>query len=224
MYKCPRCSQDLFCVDYLHNDYGCLNFNCLMYKSGNRWSQDFCERRLKPGGREVKEVRSISLFDGEMFEIWFPLAGNPKGYFKASIQPIVDIIKAKVPITSREYNPDSKHWTIAKEYYYPIIEVMRAMGFKITVQDTTKQDGPKVHVPEDYAENFYRSEPQASAGTEDVAEKLSQLLQIADVSKFDADDLKKIYRIKARKYHPDLGGDAAKMSELNRLWSLFNAS
>ena len=224
MYKCPYCKQDLFVKSYVHMTYCCMNFGCADHQYGIIWSQAYCDANLT-GGREVKEVRVTPLFDGEMYEIWFPLAGNPRGYFKASVQPIIDVIKAKVPITAREYNPDSKHWTLAKEYYIPIIEVMKSMGFKVTIQATAKQNAPNVEVPKDYEENFYRSEAKPSASAEDVSSKLKEMLHLeSEVSQLDEKQLKNAYRIACRAYHPDLGGDAEKMSELNRLWSLYNAS
>ena len=219
MYKCPECNRELYCKYYR---YSCINLRCDAFKYGKGFTQAYCDKFLI-GGREVKEVRVIPLFDGEMYEIWFPLAGNPRGYFKSSIQPIIDIIKAKVPITAREYNPDSKHWTLAKEYYVAIIEVMKAMGFKVTVQETAKQNAPNVDVPKDYEENFYRSEAKPSAGAEDVRASLFKLMGIIEEPQSYA-ILKGMYRFYARLWHPDLGGDAAKMSELNRLWSLYNAS
>src|SRR5271170_6716255 len=147
----------------------------------NTWRCPLCGYVRKYGGRAVKEVRVTPLFDGEMYEIWFPLAGNSRGYFKASIQPIIDVIKAKVPITAREYNPDSKHWTLAKESYIPIIEVMKSMGFKVTVQATAKQNAPNVEVPKDYEENFYRSASAASAGAESYTSVREQLFTILEV-------------------------------------------
>jgi len=224
MYTCKQCGDKLY---QSWNDamwYYCDNRRCNIGRSNTLfavWDLD-----ADNGGREVKEVRVIPLFDGEMYEMWFPLGMQRRGYFKESIQPMIDIIKAKVPITAREYNPDSKHWTISKEYYVPIAEVMKAMGFKVTVQEVAKQNAPNVDVPKDYEENFYRSEAKPSAGTESytsVREQLFTLLEVALESQEPA-DLKSIYRKKARQLHPDLGGDAEKMSELNRLWSLYNAS
>src|SRR5271154_207179 len=131
----------------------------------NTWRCPFCGYVRKYGGREVKEGRVTPLFDGEMYEIWFPLWMQRRGYFKESIQPMIDIIKAKVPITAREYNPDSKHWTLSKEYYFPIIEIMKAMKFTVTVHDVAKQNAPNVDVPKDYEENFYRTASAASDGS-----------------------------------------------------------
>ena len=223
MYKCPRCNLSLFQKSYVHKTYCCMNSNCVAMQYGSEFSQAYCDRFLT-GGSEVKEVRVTPLFDGEMYELWFPLNHARRGYFKEAIQPVVDIIKAKVPITAREYNPDSKHWTLTKEYYIPIIEIMKAMKFTVTVHDVAKQNAPNVDVPKDYEENFYRSEAKPSAIFEDISAKLATMLNMEAVELLTADELKTEYRKACRKYHPDLGGDAEKMSELNRLWSLYNAS
>src|SRR5271154_5675665 len=140
-------------------------------------------RRFQAGGTKVKEVRVTPLFNGEMYELWFPLNHARRGYFKESVQPVIDIIKAKVPITAREYNPDSKHWTLTKEYYFPVIEIMKAMKFTVTVHDVAKQNAPNVDVPKDYEENFYRTASEASDGglTEDIRKKLYEILGLQEM-------------------------------------------
>lgn len=146
-----------------------------------------------------------------------------RGWFKENVQPMVDLIKTTIPAGMREYNPSSFTWSIDASFWPPIKTILEA-GNWILKDVTDNSNG--VHVDKDYAENFYYAPtaPTPAESPEAIAKALATFfsLDIADFNKTSQKDLKKLYRQSARELHPDLGGDATKMSELNRLWAIFN--
>ncbi|MDQ1326662.1 MAG: hypothetical protein QG564_1787 [Campylobacterota bacterium] len=53
------------------------------------------------------------------------------------------------------------------------------------------------------------------------AKELHRALEILELPKFiTKDDIKKQYRFLAKKHHPDLGGEAQKMEEINYAYKL----
>ena len=78
---------------------------------------------------------------------------------------------------------------------------------------------------ESYAKNFHYEQVviKQVESRDSVAKQLGALLGIhEDLAALEIVELKKKYREAARRYHPDLGGDGKVMSELNRLWSIYN--
>jgi hypothetical protein len=120
-----------------------------------------------------------------------------------SVKGIIAVIKATIPVSDRAYDPATKYWTISAAYYSKIEELMRHARFQVEMQ-------------KDLRENFFYEEVAAAKETTESVH--AQLVKI-----LGENFTKKEYREYARKNHPDLGGDAAKMSEVNRLWSLYNA-
>jgi hypothetical protein len=150
-----------------------------------------------------------------------------KNFFKEQIQPAIDFMKALVPGPMRTYNPTTHLWEIAFEYwgavktaYETVFKFVCTEGSIAGVIDPLKNQS----VPKDYAENFhYKQEAIVTKeSTESIVQKLSEYLGVK-ITTQDVSELKKLYRAKARELHPDLGGEAAKMSELNRLWTLYSA-
>jgi len=215
-YECPNCRRmagigiDLEWEER-HKHYVC----------DNCWAH-FSARYLKQLRKdEMKEVIVNTTANGTIYELKFKTLPR-KGYFAENIQPIINLIKAMIPATAREYNPSTFTWGLGAEYWPPLKTSMEALGFKITMLDKQPTSGPKVHVPTDYAENFYYTAPTSTKESpQSIAEQLSQYLGV-EITTQDLSDLKKLYRAKAREYHPDMGGDAKKMSELNRLWTLYS--
>lgn len=143
------------------------------------------------------------------------------GWFKENISPAIAVIKNFVPASMRAYKPAVFTWEVAVEFWNPLKATLEAMQFYCIL----KQDvvAGKVNVPKEYAENFYhKPEPTSNVETKEaLASKLSEYLGVT-ITTQELSELKKLYRQKAREYHPDYnGGDGAKMSELNRLWTLF---
>lgn len=145
-----------------------------------------------------------------------------KGWFAKEIQPTLAFLKAMIPASEREYNGGNFKWSFSIKYWDPIQALLKAQGFHVIKQSRFSQKS-RVEVPKEYAESFYHEHtPTTSSAetTESIAQKLSTFLGVV-ISTQDLNDLKKLYRQKARELHPDLGGDATKMSELNRLWTLY---
>jgi hypothetical protein len=151
-----------------------------------------------------------------------------KGWWKANVQPALDFMKALVPATMRSYNPNTFIWEVAIEYW-PACKTAFETAFHFTCIEgsiTTASADPlkSVNIPKQYAENFYHK-PEPIVQKEDaatIAAKLSEYLGVK-IHAQELSELKKLYRAKARELHPDMGGDASKMSELNRLWTLYTS-
>ena len=172
------------------------------------------------GRNDMKKVRVKSLANDSIMEIEFVTIPR-KGYFKDNIQPIIDVLKAQIPATQRTYDPTTHKWEMAMEYWAPFKIVLESLGFTI---DKVKEhvDPTAPHVPQDYADNFYNAPAPTKEPQENIASALSEIMGV-DIATLGDKELKNCYRAACRKHHPDFGGDAAKMSELNRLWSLYNA-
>lgn len=148
-----------------------------------------------------------------------------KGAWKENIQPIIEILKATIPSSNRAYDPSSHKWEIAIEYWEPYRALIKQLGGIFQEEQEVKSaEIPNIHVPEDYAANFFHEQAplQEVETKESLVAKLSQYLGVT-IAAQELSELKTLYRQKARQLHPDLGGDAAKMSELNRLWTLYTA-
>jgi hypothetical protein len=151
-----------------------------------------------------------------------------KGWWKESVQPAIDFSKALVPATMRSYNSSTFIWEFAIEYW-PALKTAYENAFKFTctegkVAPESVDPLKNVKVDDSYKENFYHKQEVVKTveSAASIAEKLSTYLGVK-ITTQDINELKKLYRAKARELHPDLGGDAQKMSELNRLWTLYTA-
>jgi hypothetical protein len=219
-YKCPECDEYLAIKSYVHDLWCCTNTRCGAYQYGKTFTQKYCDMFLT-GANDVKRVEVRALANGAVMEIKFQTLAR-RGWFKENIEPIVNIIKTQIPATQRSYDPVTYKWEIAMEFWMPIQVVLESLNFHIKhLADNDQVGGPTV--PKDYADSFYNEPAPVTAISENIREKLFEMLAISSADKEDPQNLKALYRFYARKFHPDLGGDAAKMSELNRLWSLYHA-
>jgi hypothetical protein len=180
----------------------------------------YTRKYMGTGANDVKRVKVKSLANNTVMEIQF-ITVPRRGWFKENIEPIITVIKTQIPATQRSYDPATYKWEIAMEFWMPIQVVLESLGFRIEYAADASDSGPTV--PKDYADSFYNEPAPIAAISENVAEKLAVLLNVHDLGPFNNGELKTMYRKCARALHPDLGGDAAKMSELNRLWSLYHA-
>ena len=170
----------------------------------------------------MKEIRITYLYNNTIAELHF-ITMPRKGWFKDNIQPVIDVMKNMIPANAREYDPATFKWQIAIEYWPALRQILTSTQF------TVKEIWPTAthaNVPKDYAENFYHVPAKREVETkESILALLAKLLGIhEDIASMELVALKKKYREAARRYHPDLGGDAAKMAELNRVWSIFNTN
>ena len=170
----------------------------------------------------MKVVRVTYLYNNTIVELHF-ITMPRKGWFKDNIQPVIDVMKNMIPANAREYDPATFKWQIAIEYWPALRQIL------ISTQFAVKEVSPSTshaNVPKDYAENFYHAPVKREVETkESILVLLAKLLGIhEDIASMELVALKKKYREAARRYHPDLGGDAAKMAELNRVWSIYNTN
>ncbi len=140
------------------------------------------------------------------------------------IKEIIAVIKQFIPASYRAYNPVTKVWTIAEtdalnqaKYWEFLKPVLEHHDFRI-ILGTKKIPLDASTFAQDF---FYEQAPAPQTETAaSIAQKLSTFLGV-EIKAQELTELKRLYRQKARELHPDLGGDAAKMSELNRLWTLY---
>jgi hypothetical protein len=134
-----------------------------------------------------------------------------------AVQAMTGLIRATVPASHREYNPNSHEWTLLDAYWDNFHAVLKQGNFKLTEDKTV--------APEDF---FYQNQGVASATIVDkntLANQLLALLGITAEELADANKAKKAYRRTALLLHPDRnGGDGSRMSELNSVWSSYNAT
>lgn len=171
-----------------------------------------------------KTAEYKAVFNGSIIELRFNTIPR-RGWFKEHVQPVIDVIKTAVPHNMREYNPANFTWSFALEVWPTVKTIVENTGFALTEK---KELHATVEVPHDYAENFYRApEPLSQKESkESLAESLAGLLgiNIVGLQVMSQQELRREYLRKCRVLHPDMGGDASKMSELNRVWSLYNAN
>lgn len=226
-YACPSCGHNMqHMYSYqkagYQNAFVCNNGyqlpHCMYYMNRKRFTQ----QELLGGTVEVKQIQVCKVYNDTIVEIKFIMFPR-KGWFAENVTPMINIIKVLIPATQREYDTNTTKWSVAAEYWPALESVFKQTNWTINWV-ATKSDSniPNVNVPKEYAKNFhYKQEvvtTQESATS--IAEKLSEFLGVKIVAQ-DLNDLKKLYRAKARELHPDMGGDASKMSELNRLWTLY---
>jgi hypothetical protein len=176
----------------------------------------------QPRRTSMKEIRITYLYNNTIVELYF-ITMPRKGWFKDNIQPVIDVMKNMIPANAREYDPATFKWQIAIEYWPALRQILTSTQFAVKeVSPSTSH----ANVPKDYAENFYHAPVKREVETkESILVLLAKLLGIhEDIASMELVALKKKYREAARRYHPDLGGDAAKMAELNRVWSIYNTN
>lgn len=134
------------------------------------------------------------------------------------------------PVAQRSYDESTKVWSYFEDWGTQVIEKLKEVTATVSViqcvevQDLAAQavnnrvdlSGCKAVRPEDFFYNYGKPVAAPPLSKETVAAKLKTLM--GDVLD------KSAYRRAALRYHPDRNnGDGSKMSELNSLWSVYNA-
>lgn len=141
---------------------------------------------------------------------------------KQDFTQAVTLIKGLIAATSRSFDPNTKMWEIDAALWEGLKAAYTGLHFRLVEEKDISQ---KVDVPKEYAENFYHEQSIQSQteSAESIAKQLSVFLD-CEITTQDISDLKRIYRKKALELHPDRpNGNATQMSELNRLWTIFNS-
>lgn len=225
-YNCPDCGNRLSeskwngMPDYTGPDrWHCQDKSCPSYKAHKYWYLNEIQ-----GKSEMKKCIYKYTHNKSIVELKFQTTSR-KGAWKENIQPLINSLKAGIPSSNRSYDPSTFKWEIAIEYWEPYKNLIVIFGATFQEEQEVKSaEIPNIHVPEDYAANFFHEQAplQEVETKESLAAKLSQYLGVT-IAAQELSELKTLYRQKARQLHPDLGGDATKMSELNRLWTLYTA-
>ena len=134
------------------------------------------------------------------------------------------------PVAQRSFDPATNVWSYFDEWgqftLMRLVSVTDSIAQKVTlieVQDLAAQAvnkrinlSAKRMRPEDFFYNYGKPVAQAAMTKDTLEQKLKSLMgETID---------KSAYRRAALKYHPDRNnGDGSKMSELNSLWSVYNA-
>jgi hypothetical protein len=151
-----------------------------------------------------------------------------KSFDKKEWRDFLEMFKATISASNRMYDPQTKLWQIDNKVvpgFRQLIDsvVSRVHSFDPNVGKTQfNSPTPKID-PNNF---FYNTVAPAQAQTrESVTESLARILGCTPTDLGQPLDIvKKLYRKKALELHPDRNnGDGSKMSELNSLWSVFNA-
>lgn len=154
---------------------------------------------------------------------------NPNAY--TELTDFVALLKTLIPASDRVWDPTTKCWLVS-QHSFELAQNLLTSSLLIDSQHVTdisavtnlNQAQPKAttFTPNDF---FYNTTPVKTAESKDsLQQKLAALLQIPSSILTDPIAAKRAYRTIALKLHPDRNnGDGSKMSELNFLWSLWNA-
>ena len=180
------------------------------------------EMRLSSYGDGILAIRWKNPLDNMIFELCKTILKQP-------------------PIAFRSYDEQSKVWTYLRNWGSIVIDKIKEVTCPIgeikciEVKDLSAQDlnnrvdltGKRAKMNAD--EFFYNHGTVQSTPvmTRDMLiEKLASLLETTPefLKSVQNGELKKLYRRAALRLHPDRNnGDGKQMSELNSLWSVYNA-
>jgi hypothetical protein len=114
----------------------------------------------------------------------------------------VEFIKLKVPVSDRQWNPDTLIWTVAEGWLAAIKELCtKTFG---NVQVLTRAQVEKASAPP----------PPAELKLLPIDHSLVAFMKLLPYEAAQS-----AYRKAALALHPDRGGDMSKMADLNSIWS-----
>ncbi len=173
--------------------------------------------------------------------IW--TADKTGAFIKSPYDPgFVYALKRTVPWTSREWEPVSKRWWVAKAFVEDVAELAMEYYDEVTHEDSdeVRHDEPRTTSDtrgSSYQANYKRMYEEARAQVEDLKVRLAQAEATArrarsynppntwgSDSAYDElyirenapiEVVKGAYRALALMNHPDHGGDTAKMQKIN---------
>lgn len=120
----------------------------------------------------------------------------------------VELLKEEVPKHARYWNPDEKVWEIYPDYLEAVEELCKQFFDDVEVEEIEEYE-PREE-PRQRRDKDKKEETKSGQSDGDPWLMLKPFLT--------KDVIKDIYRIFAKKYHPDVGGDGKKMTEINNLF------
>jgi hypothetical protein len=182
--------------------------------------------------------KKFKLHDTDYIKFVFSGEATSQSKFVRAIPLLVAVIKEKLPISARVYDPSDHSWTVSQDDFYKLTlsfeTVLNAIySHYQTINATDWQDWsvftpatPK-YVAENAEDFFHQPQAASPAMTKaSLQEALSAALAlesgIATLVALSDSDLKKAYRRAAMLAHPDRNnGDGSRMSELNMLYQQY---
>jgi len=155
------------------------------------------------------------------------------------LQQIVQILK-QIPAGKRSYDDTTNIWTVP----FKSLDIINALlssqigganqtmfchvdldAFLNPPAPESKNKWSNVKVKTEKPEDFFYKPPTGMDKNDIIARLtaivmpyMAESVKQSDGANLDKEFFMRAYKITARKLHPDLGGDPAKMSELNQLW------
>lgn len=136
-------------------------------------------------------------------------------------QSIIDFVKKIIPAHKRTTSgPPDWIWYFGEEYFDVIKTLFEGhCDYKLTI--VTKDEVEDMLRKQEECRNTWRP---AEHSIDEELKKFANLTgythQLTEVKNFTRDQALKVYRKACLYLHPDRGGDAVKMAELNNTWAL----
>lgn len=203
---CPSCIN---CINYINQQ---------MPPTYHRSSYNYRPSPSNQASPQMIKVEVTHVSELDAYDLKFVMPGRHNW---DEVKGLIQVLKATIPASNREYHPDTKVWTLLADSYKQFEFVLKAANAQIIYIQESKT---KPMTPENFFYSY--SEPASSSKEtkESLMDKLQKLLGCATADFGDSAKLKQLYRRKALEFHPDRNnGDGTRMSELNSIWSAFNA-
>ncbi len=130
----------------------------------------------------------------------------------------VEALKAALPAGTRWWDADEKVWEAERRHLETIVRLARDFYTQVLVDefDDEEDAGPKRHRRESRGQ-AHREAPGGANGQAATSPwaALQRFMRPTDYAA--------LRRILAKRYHPDTGGDAAAMTEINQLFDKLGA-
>lgn len=140
--------------------------------------------------KEDWEVRNrMRSIEEEVAKIWL---NEEKGILCARFpfkQNVIDAIHTQIPKGKKAWNPDDKLWEFSVEAVDVVVKILTESFQKVI--DLTRPEPPMI-------------------ASQNGGDPLLSLL--------DEEDINKIYKMLARKYHPDMGDGSDRMARINQIF------
>lgn len=214
---CPYCLGR----HYNHHCYYCGSTICQHSYQSPSQSQNQQIPTPLPYYQRAQDMLKVEVThrpDIDAYDLHFPMPGR---YGWDQVKGLIDVIKATIPASDRTYDTITKTWTLLSERYISFQSVLKSANVQIITKAETRT---KPISQQDFFYSYKDPVSSSKETKESLMDKLKRLLGCSDADFTDSVKLKQLYRRKALEFHPDRNnGDGSRMSELNSIWSAYNA-